>query len=177
MIVAFLVLNKFLWEINLDFRTTNEIEPFKKPFEVLEDSTRDEFKTKDFKTEEMKTLQLKDEDLKIAKETQTKELKLEDFETFEKPKIDKPKNEEIKIEQIQTGKWKFKENIKIEKSKPKNENASMAVSFGLGRLGNQVNIHKYSGGHLMQSPIKLSIGVFDQISKVPKTAQYTLICV
>jgi len=149
MIVAFLVLNKFLWEINLDFRTTNKIESLKKPIEVLEDSTRDEFKTKDFKTEEMKTLQPKDEDLKIAKETQIEELKLEVLETFEKPKIEKPKIEkpkieEIKIEQIQTEEWKFKENIKINKSKPKNEKASLAVSFGLGRLGNQVNILKYS---------------------------------
>ena len=149
MIVAFLVLNKFLWELNLDFRTTNEIESLKKPIEVREDSTRDEFKTKDFKTEEMKTLQPKDEDLKIAKETQIEELKLEDLETFEKPKIEKPKIEEIKIEQIQTEEWKFKENIKINKSKPKNEKASLAVSFGLGRLGNQVNILKYSGGNFM----------------------------
>jgi hypothetical protein len=148
MIVAFLVLNKFLWEINLDFRTTNEIESLKKPIEVLEDSNSDAFKTKDSKSKESKTIEPKSKEIQIKEskidEFKIEELKFDDLETFE-PKIEATNNEEIKEnKESQTEELNFEETkireIQIVKSKTINDNASLAVSFGLGRLGNQANI-------------------------------------
>jgi hypothetical protein len=145
MIVAFLVLNKFLWEINLDFRTTNEIETLTKPIEVQEESKSEEILLIDSKNEGKKSLEQKSKEIQINEskidEFKTEQLKFKDLETFEH-KIEETKNEEIKENketELEIEETKIEE-LQIVKSKNQNENASLAVSFGLGRLGNQANI-------------------------------------